>query len=66
MSVREPCPVQPWRIFIGLRNVATPQHDDLPSDRVGRTLTEDIPRLREYLAEVMLPGLRDPAEGDNV
>src|SRR5690606_20706429 len=57
-SAREAYPGQPWPVIIGLRDMAAQQHDHLPSDRVWTTLTEDIPRLRDYIAEVMLPGLR--------
>ena len=64
-STREAYPGQPWRVIIGLRNMAAHQYDDLTSDRVWKTLTEDIPRLRDYVADVMLPGLRapDPLDG---
>lgn len=52
-------PAQPWRQIVGMRNFAAHQYDDLEPGRVWRTLTTDIPRLRAYVAEVMLPGL-DP------
>ncbi|APX34020.1 hypothetical protein BH708_16335 [Brachybacterium sp. P6-10-X1] len=58
---RESYPDQPWRIIIAMRNMAAHQYDDLTSDRVWKTLTDDIPRLRDYLADVMLPGLRGEA-----
>lgn len=60
--VRERYPDQPWRVIIAMRNMATHQYDDLTSDRVWKTLTEDIPRLRDYVADVMLPGLRGRAD----
>lgn len=60
--VRERYPDQPWRVIIAMRNMAAHQYDDLTPDRVWKTLTEDIPRLRDYVADVMLPGLRGRAE----
>lgn len=56
-SVRERFAEQPWRQMIAMRNFAAHQYDDLDPHRVWRTLTRDVPRLREYLAEVVLPGL---------
>lgn len=55
--VRERFPEQPWRQIIDMRNLAAHQYDDLDPRRVWRTLTRDVPRLRQYLAEVVLPGL---------
>lgn len=55
--VRERFAEQPWRQIIAMRNFAAHQYDDLDPHRVWRTLTRDVPRLREYLAEVVLPGL---------
>ncbi|MBB3157623.1 uncharacterized protein with HEPN domain [Microbacterium proteolyticum] len=48
--VRERFDGQPWRQIIDMRNLAAHQHDDLDPHRVWRTLTRDVPRLREYLA----------------
>lgn len=50
-------PGQPWRQIVGMRNFAAHQYDDLEPGRVWRTLTADIPRLRAYVADVMMPGL---------
>lgn len=50
-------PAQPWRQIVGMRNFAAHQYDDLEPGRVWRTLTTDIPRLWEYVADVMLPAL---------
>lgn len=58
-SIRVLYPDQPWRSIIGMRNLAAHQYDDLASTRVWKTLTEDMPCLRDYLADVMLPGLRE-------
>jgi uncharacterized protein with HEPN domain len=56
-SVRERFAGQPWRQIIDLRSVAAHQDDDLDPRRVWRTLTGDVPRLRDYLNDVMLPAL---------
>ncbi len=55
--VRERFAGQPWRQIIDMRNFAAHQYDDLDPHRVWRTLTRDVPRLRDYLASVMIPGL---------
>lgn len=49
---------QPWRQIIGMRSFAAHQYDDLDPARVWRTLTRDIPALRHYLIDVLLPGMR--------
>ncbi|MCM3503080.1 DUF86 domain-containing protein [Microbacterium sp. P26] len=56
-SVRERFDGQPWRQMIDMRNFAAHQYDDLDPRRVWRTLTRDVPRLRDYLSDVMLPAL---------
>lgn len=56
-SVRERFDGQPWRQIIDMRNFAAHQYDDLDQRRVWRTLTRDVPRLRDYLSDVMLPAL---------
>lgn len=48
---------QPWRQIIAMRNFAAHQYDDLDPRRVWRTLTQDVPTLREYLVDTMIPGL---------
>lgn len=55
--VRERFDGQPWRQIIDMRNFAAHQYDDLDPHRVWRTLTRDVPRLRAYLADVVLPAL---------
>ena len=55
--VRERFAGQPWRQIIGMRNFAARQYDDLDPHRVWRTLTRDVPGLREYLASVVIAGL---------
>lgn len=57
-DVLERFPDQPWRTIIAMRNFAAHQYDDLEPRRVWRTLTTDIPGLRTYLAETVIPGLR--------
>lgn len=51
-------PEQPWREMVAMRNFAAHQYDDLDPQRVWRTLTRDVPQLRDYLAGTVLPGLR--------
>jgi len=56
-DVRERFADQPWRQIIDMRNFAAHQYDDLDPHRVWRTLTVDVPRLREYLIDVLIPGV---------
>lgn len=51
-------PDQPWRQIVAMRNVAAHQYDDLEPHRVWRTVTRDVPALRAYLAEVVLPEIQ--------
>lgn len=53
-SFRSERPEQPWRAIIGMRNFAAHQYGDLDPGRVWRTLTVDIPSLRNFLAEAGL------------
>ncbi len=48
---------QPWREIIAMRNYAAHQYDDPDPRRVWRTVTRDVPLLRAYLADKMIPGL---------
>lgn len=48
---------QPWRQIVAMRNFAAHQYDDLDPRRVWRTVTVDVPALRAYLADVVMPGL---------
>lgn len=57
-SIRSRFPGQPWRIIIDLRNIAAHQYDSLTTRRVWDTLLHDIPALRAYAAEVIIPTLR--------
>ena len=50
-------PDQPWRLMIAMRNFAAHQYDDLDPRRVWRTLVSDVPALRTYLVDTVLPGL---------
>lgn len=56
-SVRERFDGQPWRQIIDMRTFVARRDDDLDPRRVWRTLTRDVPRLRDYLSDVMLPAL---------
>ena len=51
-------PDQPWRQIVDMRNFAAHQYDDLEPRRVWRTVTQDVPRLRAYLVDGVIPGLR--------
>lgn len=48
---------QPWRQIVAMRNFAAHQYDDLDPRRAWRTVTQDVPALRAYLADTVLPGL---------
>ena len=48
-------PDQPWRQIVAMRNFAAHQYDDLDPHRLWRTVTRDVPALRAYLADVVLP-----------
>lgn len=50
-------PEQPWRQIVAMRNFAAHQYDDLVPRRVWRTVTQDVPALRRYLSETVIPGL---------
>ena len=50
-------PEQPWRQIVAMRNFAAHQYDDLVPRRVWRTVTQDLPALRLYLADTVIPGL---------
>lgn len=50
-------PEQPWRQIVAMRNFAAHQYDDLDPGRVWRTITRDVPALREYLVNTVIPGL---------
>lgn len=57
-SVRERFTGQPWGKIIGLRNVAAHQYDELSPRLAWKTVERDIPALREYLRDVMIPALQ--------
>lgn len=48
---------QPWRQIVAMRNFAAHQYDDLDPRRMWRTVTRDVPHLRAYLVDTVLPGL---------
>ena len=48
---------QPWRQIVAMRNFAAHQYDDLDPRRVWRTITRDVPHLRAYLVDTVIPGL---------
>lgn len=51
-------PAQPWRQIVAMRNFAAHQYDDLDPGRVWRTITRDVPALRDYLVSTVIPGLQ--------
>lgn len=63
-DVREQFPGQPWRQIVAMRNFAAHQYDDLDPQRVWRTLIRDIPALRAYLVDEMLPQLLNDQGSD--
>ena len=56
-DVLERFPEQPSRQIVAMRDFAAHQYDDLVPRRVWRTVTEDVPALRRYLVDAVLPGL---------
>jgi uncharacterized protein with HEPN domain len=48
---------QPWRQIVAMRNFAAHQYDDLDPRRVWRTVTRDVPHLRVYLVDTVIPGV---------
>jgi uncharacterized protein with HEPN domain len=50
-------PDQPWREIVAMRNFAAHQYDDLVPSRVWRTVTQDVPALRRYLGDIVIPRL---------
>jgi uncharacterized protein with HEPN domain len=58
VEVLDRFPDQPWRQIVAMRNFAAHQYDDLDPRRVWRTVTRDLPALRSYLADTVIPGLR--------
>lgn len=63
-SVRERFADQPWGKLIGLRNFAAHQYQDLLSDLTWATVTQDVPALREYLRDVMIPALQQDLDSE--
>lgn len=39
-----------------MRNFAAHQYDDLDPRRVWRTVTRDVPHLRAYIVDTVIPG----------
>lgn len=56
-SVRERFDGQPWLQIIDMRTFVARRDDDLNSRRVWRTLTREVPRMRDYLSDVVLTAL---------
>lgn len=48
---------QPWRKIVSLRSYVPHQYDDLDLDLVWATVSRDIPSLRAYLHDTVIPGL---------
>ena len=58
LEVLDHFPDQPWRTIVAMRTIAAHQYDDLDPQRVWRTVTQDVPALRDYLVGKVIPGLR--------
>jgi uncharacterized protein with HEPN domain len=56
---------QPWRQIAAMRNLAAHQYDDLEPRRVWRTVTRDVPLLRTYLVDTVIPALTSAADRPN-
>ncbi|TIC82179.1 DUF86 domain-containing protein [Nocardioides sp. GY 10113] len=56
-EILERFPGQPWRQIVAMRSFAAHQYDDLDPRRVWRTLVRDVPDLRVYLVDTVIPGL---------
>ncbi|YAL83027.1 DUF86 domain-containing protein [Dermacoccaceae bacterium W4C1] len=48
---------QPWRQIVAMRNFAAHQYEDLDPQRAWRTITQDVPALRAYLVDTLIPGV---------
>lgn len=57
-------PKQPWRQIVAMRNFAAHQYDDLDALRVWRTVTSDVPHLRAYLVDTVIPASVIPELSD--
>jgi uncharacterized protein with HEPN domain len=49
-------PEQPWRQIVAMRDLAA-HHYDLDLRQAWRTVTRDVPHLRSYLVDTVIPGL---------
>lgn len=56
-GIRSRFPGQPWRIIIDMRTMAARQDDALTARLVWKTLVDDTPALRDYVAQEMIPSL---------
>ncbi|MBR1858981.1 MAG: DUF86 domain-containing protein [Selenomonadaceae bacterium] len=44
----------PWRAIKSMRNIFVHEYEKIDFDRVWKNLTEDIPKLKEYLTKILL------------
>lgn len=56
-------PDLPWKDIIAMRNLAVHQYEDLSTRRVWRTLTQDVPAMREYVRYTVIPALQRDQDG---
>lgn len=57
IDVTDRFPDQPWRQLVAMRSFPFHEDDDLDPRRVWRTVIKDIPALRDYLRDTVIPGL---------
>lgn len=56
-------PDLPWKDIIAMRNFTAHQYEDLSPRRVWRTLTQDVPAMREYVRDTVIPALERDGDG---
>ncbi|GAA4766675.1 DUF86 domain-containing protein [Citricoccus nitrophenolicus] len=61
-EIHDRFPGLPWADIIAMRNFTAHQYEDLSPRRVWRTLTHDVPAMREYVRDTVLPALEHDRE----
>lgn len=56
-------PDLPWKDIIAMRNFTARRDEDLSPRRVWRTLTIDVPAMREYVRDTVIPALERDRDG---
>jgi uncharacterized protein with HEPN domain len=62
-EVQQSHPEVPWSSVIGMRNVSVHAYDRVDVETVWKTVTEDLPTLKEALAQVLVRQGVSKAEG---